>query len=274
MNTKKRNTTILTIAGSDTGGGAGIQADLKTFAAFGCYGVSVITALTAQNTVTVSAIHTPPARFIAQQLDAVFSDFHIDAVKTGMLKNSSIIRTVAEKVNEYNVTFLVVDPVMVAKSGAPLLDTTAIAALIKYILPRSTIVTPNIPEAEFLTGTRIRTEEDMVAAGRVILDYGTTAVLIKGGHRKEKTMKDCLCYYGHGNELKTKWFVHQKIATNNTHGTGCTLSSAIAALLGKKKTVSVAVQRATDFVNNAIKAGSKYKTGKGHGPLHHFYQYW
>lgn len=255
----------LTIAGSDSGGGAGIQADLKTFSALGVYGMSVLTALTAQNTLGVQAVFELPPSFVAQQIDSVVTDIGVDAVKTGMLANSEIIRVVADKVKEYRLPNLVVDPVMRAKSGDPLLRPEAQEALIKELLPLALVVTPNLPEAEALVGFPVRTIEDMRRAAVVIHEMGPAWVVVKGGHLEGNISVDIL-YNG-----KDWWeFTAPHIDTRNTHGTGCTFASAIAAWLARGAEVPEAVRLAKEYLTEALRAGAKLNLGKGHGPVHHF----
>ena len=260
----------VTIAGSDSSGGAGIQADLKTFAAFGVYGASVIAALTAQNTQGVSAIHDVPADFIAAQIDAVFSDLDVNAVKIGMLSQSSAIEAVAAGLARHNARNIVLDPVMVATSGDRLLANDAVTALIRDLMPLAVVVTPNLHEAAALTDTAVaRDEDDMVAQARKILAFGPRYVLIKGGHGDGGDSVDLLVSDGDVVRLSA-----QRIATTNTHGTGCTLSSAIAAGLAKGLDLTAAVRAAKDYVTAAIAAADQLTVGHGHGPLNHFYRTW
>ena len=256
----------LTIAGSDSGAGAGIQADLKTFAAHGVYGTSVITAITAQNTRGVTRIFELDANLVAAQIDAVIQDIGADAIKTGMLSNSAIIEVVAEKVREYKMSNLVVDPVMVAKSGDLLLRADAIEALKSRLIPLAMIVTPNLPEAEQLTGiggTRVQSLKD---AARKILDMGAKSVVIKGGHRKGPATD--LFYDG----KKFRSFSAARVRTKNTHGTGCTFSAAITANLAKGEKLEQAVSHAKTYMTRAIR--KSFMIGSGHSPVHHFYDFW
>jgi hydroxymethylpyrimidine/phosphomethylpyrimidine kinase len=252
----------LTIAGSDSGGGAGIQADLKTFEAFDVYGMSVITALTAQNTYSVTGIYPVTPEFVKLQIETVFEDIVPGAVKTGMLFTKEIIEVVAECMRKYSVEKLVVDPVMVAKSGAKLLRDDAIDALVKTLLPTAFLVTPNIPEAEIIAEMKISSEEDMIKAGEKILSKGPKWVLVKGGHLDSEEVIDILV----GKEGHFK-FKDEKIQTTSTHGTGCTLSSAIAALLSMNYSVQKAVCIAKRYIQQAIKNAPPI--GHGHGPLRH-----
>ena len=261
----------LTIAGSDSGGGAGIQADLKTFAANGCYGMSVITALTAQNTQGVSGIHAAPVDFVAQQLDAVLSDVGADAVKIGMLFSPELIQTVARKLKEYGVSRIVLDPVMVAQSGDKLLRDDAVEALKTHLIPLAEIVTPNIPEAETLLGRKISGAEEMPAAAEELMRFGCRNALVKGGHLEGEASDDCLYL---GGEKRLVRLPGARIETRNNHGTGCTLSSAIAAFLAQGHGMEDAVRKAKEYVSEAIRAGAAYRIGHGHGPVHHFWRWW
>jgi hydroxymethylpyrimidine/phosphomethylpyrimidine kinase len=262
---------VLTIAGSDSGGGAGIQADLKTFAALGCYGTSAITALTAQNTLGVSAIHPVPPDFVAAQIAAVFEDIGTDAVKLGMLFSSQLIRAVAEQLRKYAARNIVLDPVMVAQSGDRLLEDDAVEAIREYLMPLANIVTPNIPEAEVLAGRRFRCIEDLEEATRELARHGSEAVLLKGGHREDADSSDLL-YLCRENRLLT--LPAERIASRNNHGTGCTLSSAIAAHLARGEDLETAVRQAKIYITAALRAGAAYRLGNGHGPVHHFFRYW
>lgn len=254
---------VLTIAGSDSGAGAGIQADLKTFAALGVYGVSVITAITAQNTLGVRAVQEIDPDVIAAQLGALAEDFSIKALKTGMLSSTAIIETVAAGLRRHGLAPLVVDPVMIAKSGDRLLREDAVDALRQMLLPLAHVVTPNIPEAEVLTGLSIRTHADRVAAGRAIMELGAHAVVIKGGHSEEDPIVDLLVDHEGVHEFRAA-----RIATTSTHGTGCTFSSAIAAGLGRGEALSTAVGEARTYLSNALAQAPGL--GHGHGPLNHF----
>lgn len=262
---------VLTIAGSDSGGGAGIQADLKTFAANGCYGMSVITALTAQNTLGVTGIHPVPVAFVEQQLDAVLGDIGADAVKIGMLFSVELIVAVARKLRDYDAQRIVLDPVMVAKGGDRLLQEDAVAALKEHLFPLAELITPNLSEAEDLLGRKISGRAEMAAAGRDLLQWGSRHVLVKGGHAEGQDSEDVLVA-GAGGE--GTWFGDVRVATRNTHGTGCTLSSAIAAYLAQGFSVSDAVGKARNYIQHAIRAGAGYRLGHGHGPVHHFWEFW
>jgi hydroxymethylpyrimidine/phosphomethylpyrimidine kinase len=257
----ERQPVAMTIAGSDSGGGAGIQADLKTFQALGVYGASTLTAITAQNTVGVRAVHEIPTDVIAAQIDAVVEDIGVDAAKTGMLSSAQIIATVADRVRHWRLERLVVDPVMVAKSGDRLLREDAIQALIHDLLPLALVLTPNIPEAEVLLGRAIGTEDEIRQAARDILDLGPRAVVMKGGHRTG----DATDILYDGRAFHT--FEAERVDTPNTHGTGCTFSAAIAAGLARGEDVLDAVEAAKHYVDEAIRRSRPL--GSGHGPVAH-----
>lgn len=255
----------LTIAGSDSSGGAGIQADLKTFTAHKVYGMSVLTSITAQNTKKVLGIHNLSPEFIGLQLVAVATDFEVNAVKTGMLSTAPIIKSISDQIKRYKIPNLVVDPVMISKSGARLLEKEAETSLKNDIIPIAFIVTPNIPEAEVIAGMEIGTIEQMKEAAEKIIAMGPKNVLIKGGHLKDN--KDAVDIFYDGEdfcEIATKW-----IKTKNTHGTGCTYSAAICANLAKGLDVLEAVSKAKDYVTSAIE--KSFNIGSGHGPLNHFH---
>jgi hydroxymethylpyrimidine/phosphomethylpyrimidine kinase len=257
----------LTIAGSDSGGGAGIQADLKTFAALGVYGSSAITAITAQNTVGVTAVHEIPTEVIAAQLDAVLGDIGADAAKTGMLSSAPIIATVAAAVRRWGLARLVVDPVMVAKSGDRLLREDAVRALREELLPLALVVTPNIPEAETLAGMTIQAEEDRREAARRIAAFGPRYVVVKGGHAEGDPID--FLYDG---ATTIPIGSGPRIDTPNTHGTGCTFAAAITAGLARGYEVERAVREAKTYLTEALRAS--YRVGAGHSPVHHFHAWW
>ena len=258
---------VLSIAGSDSGGGAGIQADLKTFAALGCYGMTAITALTAQNTCGVRAIHGVPAEMLNDQIDAVVEDIGVDAVKIGMLHSPDIVRTVAQAIDRHGLKKVALDPVMVATSGAKLIDNPAIAVLVKELFGRAIVVTPNLDEAELLVGRSLNNEQDMEWAAREMLAMGAQSVLLKGGHLAGDMVRDLLATQGGD----MHWMRAPRIHSANTHGTGCTLSSAIAAHLALGATLLQAIQAARAFVRAAMEAGAKVRTGQCGGPLNHGY---
>lgn len=259
----------LTIAGSDSGGGAGIQADLKAFSARGVYGASAITAVTAQNTRAVTAIYPLPPGMIRAQIDAVLSDISIQAVKIGMLGTADATRAVAEALQGFTGK-VVLDPVMIAKSGDALLSDDAVSALVQLLLPQADLLTPNLPEAARLLGTgEARNAAEAVAQGRSICERGAKAVLMKGGHAHGPDCEDILVTPG-----SITVFSAPRIATRNTHGTGCTLSSAIAAELAKGKPLDEAVGTAHRWLHGAIVAADRLNIGAGHGPVHHFHEVW
>jgi hydroxymethylpyrimidine/phosphomethylpyrimidine kinase len=262
---------VLTIAGSDSGGGAGIQADLKTFSALGCYGMSVITAVTAQNTRTVSGIHAVPPTFAAEQMDAVLADIGTDAVKIGMLFSAELIEIVAERLRKYRVANIVLDPVMVAKSGDKLLRDDAIEALKQYLIPLAAVITPNLPEAAVLLGRAAIQKDDMAPAAEALADFGCRSVMLKGGHLHGAQSTDCLYL---ASEKRTVFLDAPRLETVNTHGTGCTLSSAVAAYLARGHDIESAVRKAKDYIGAAIRSGAAYGLGHGHGPVHHFFKFW
>jgi hydroxymethylpyrimidine/phosphomethylpyrimidine kinase len=263
---------LLTIAGSDSGGGAGIQADLKTFAAHGVYGMSAITALTAQNTRGVRAVQETPPDFVAAQIDAVFEDIGVDAVKIGMLASAPIVRTVADRLRwwlERNPAPVVLDPVMFAKSGHALLRDDAVEAVIEDLVPLSTLITPNLPELERLAGMPVASEEDRLRAAAGLTARGP-AVLAKGGHAEGEEMVDLLVEPDGASPPHIWRFRHPRLDTSSTHGTGCTLSSAIAARLARGEDLAAAVGGAVDWLHAAMKAA--YPLGSGHGPVDHLHE--
>jgi len=260
----------LTIAGSDSSGGAGIQADLKSFAALGVYGASIITALTAQNTRGVAAIHAVPADFVTAQIDAVFSDLEIGAVKIGMVAELAVIEAIAGRLQRWSPRHVVLDPVMVATSGDRLLAADAVEALRKELIPRATLLTPNLPEAAALLDEPMAVSEAAIERqGERLLALGCPAVLIKGGHGEGADSIDYLIRAG-----GTLALASPRIATQNTHGTGCSLSSAIAAGLAKGEDLEAAVRNAKAFVSAAIAEADRFSVGHGHGPIHHFHRFY
>ena len=255
--------TALTIAGSDSCGGAGIQADIKTMTAHGVYAMSAITALTAQNTTGVTDIMEVTPEFLAAQLEAVFTDIEPEAVKIGMVASSDLIKIITEKLKKFQAKNIVVDPVMVATSGSKLISENAIDTLKEYLLPIATVLTPNIPEAEVLSWMEIKTEKDMIAAAKLISEKYHLAVLCKGGHQLNEA-NDLLYKEG-----TYQWFYGKRIANPNTHGTGCTLSSAIASNLAKGYALDTAVTKAKEYISGAL--GAMLDLGKGSGPMNHAY---
>jgi hydroxymethylpyrimidine/phosphomethylpyrimidine kinase len=262
----ERVRTALTIAGSDSGGGAGIQADLKTFSALGVYGMSAITAITAQNTLGVTAVFEIPPEIVAAQIDAVVIDIGVDAAKTGMIANAEIIRVVAAKVREHGISTFVVDPVMIATSGDRLLREDAVEAVRTELLPLATVVTPNLPEAGVLLGREVATLAEMRDAARAIVGLGARSVVVKGGH----LAGDAVDVFYDGERFVE--LTAPRIETTSTHGTGCTLASAIVSLLAKGEPLEQAIRGAKAYVTAAIERA--YPIGHGHGPVHHFHQWW
>jgi hydroxymethylpyrimidine kinase/phosphomethylpyrimidine kinase len=261
---------LLSIAGSDPSGGAGIQADLKTFSAFGCYGMAAVTALTAQNTKGVSSVHMPPPEFVAAQIDAIFADIRVDAVKIGMLASGVIVSTVADRLKTHGPSIIVLDPVLVATSGDSLGASDVVDAIRSTLLPLATLITPNLPEASRLAGRPMPTDEaSMKSIAEAIHDRGAGAVLVKGGHLKGDEAIDVL-FDGRDHTV----FAAERVVTRNTHGTGCTLSSAIAACLAQGATLVEAVEDAKDYLTEALIRSSALRVGGGHGPVHHFHSLW
>lgn len=261
---------LLSIAGSDPSGGAGIQADLKTFAAFGCYGMAALTALTAQNTRGVTAVHVPPASFLAAQIDAIYADIRVDGIKIGMLASGEIVDMVAERLALHDPDVVVLDPVLVATSGDSLGTPDVVEAMRARLLPLATLVTPNIPEAARLAGLATPTDEEgMKAIAEAIHALGAEAVLVKGGHLAGAEAIDVL-FDGHEHTV----FAAERIDTRNTHGTGCTLSSAIAACLSQDTSLIEAIATAKDYLTEALARSSALRVGGGQGPVHHFHGLW
>ncbi|AGA76511.1 bifunctional hydroxymethylpyrimidine kinase/phosphomethylpyrimidine kinase [Echinicola vietnamensis] len=257
---------VLTIAGSDSGGGAGIQADLKTFSALGCFGTSVITATTAQNTQGVRSIHDIPEQHIQDQLEAVLSDIGPKAIKIGMINRPEVVRVIVEALRRYPDIPVVFDPVMVATSGDRLIKEETVEVIKQELFPVSNVITPNMDEAAVLIGKAVNDPQEMEKAAQTLLGYGSGFVLVKGGHLQGDQVSDVLCGDG-----QTHVFESAKIKTKNVHGTGCTLSSAIAVFLAEGQEVRQAVASARNYVFQAIDAGKAVKTGQGSGPLNHFY---
>lgn len=257
---------LLTIAGSDSCGGAGIQADLKTFSAHGVFGMSVITAVTAQNTEGVFAVQDISLDIIKKQIEVIFDDISVDAVKIGMVSKTETIQIIAETLSKYEIRNLVIDPVMISKSGFDLLKPDAKEALIKYLLPIATVVTPNLPEAEVITGLKIKTIEEMKKAAEKIYEMGPKYVLVKGGHLEGEAID--ILYDG----TNFTYYNSPRINTKNTHGTGCTLSSAIASNLGKELSINKAIEEAKKYITTAIE--NSFSIGKGVGPVHHFHNWY
>ena len=261
---------VLSIAGSDPSGGAGIQADLKAFSARGVYGMAALTALTAQNTQGVTGVHLVPPHFVAQQIKAVFTDIRVDAVKIGMIANAGIAEAVAEVLAPHRGIPIVVDPVMIAKGGAALLDPQAVDALTRHLLPLATLLTPNLPEAAALLHEGVaETREQMASQAERLRALGPVAVLVKGGHLDSDESPDV---FSTGSGLH--WFEAKRVPTKNTHGTGCTLSSALAAELAKGALPEMAVASAKAYLAQAVAAAGELSVGSGHGPVQHFHALW
>ncbi|RWX03832.1 bifunctional hydroxymethylpyrimidine kinase/phosphomethylpyrimidine kinase [Flavobacterium cerinum] len=259
--------TVLTIAGTDPTGGAGIQADLKTFSALGCYGMSVITALVAQNTCGVRAIHSVPPDFVQVQLQAVLDDILPDAIKIGMIHSLELVSVIAEVLKQYPQIPVVFDPVMIATSGDRLIEEKTIEGIITQLFPLATLITPNMDEASLLAGISVKSVEDMKVAAEIIMEMGVNALLLKGGHLESERLTSLLI----GKQGLIKTLHSDRIETKNMHGSGCTLSSAIAAYLAQSYTLVEAVSKAQDYVHGAIYNAADVVIGKGNGPLNHFY---
>lgn len=268
---KKQYKRVLSIAGSDPSGGAGIQADLKTFSACGCYGATAIVAVVDENTIGVTGVHPIPVPFVAGQIKSVLDDIGADAIKIGMLHSSELIRTVKETLSYYNIKNIVLDPVMVATSGDKLLQDEAIQTLKNELIPFVRVITPNIPEAEIILGKKIQTQEDLPLVIKDLSFDRSVSVLLKAGHLTNDELVDV--FYN----AETDEIIHlssKRIKTQNTYGTGCTFSSAIAAYLAHGISLNDAIIKAKEYINKAILAGEEYKIGKGHGPVHHFFNFW
>ncbi len=261
----------LTIAGSDPSGGAGIQADLKTFSACGCYGATVIAAVVDENTIGVTDVHPIPVPFVTGQIKSVLDDIGADAIKIGMLHSSELILAVRDTLAKYNIKNIILDPVMVATSGDKLLQDEAISTLKKELIPNVRVITPNIPEAEILLNKKINEQADLPAFAKQLAKEVSVSVLLKAGHLSEDTLTD-IFYNNETDEIVE--LASQRIYTKNTHGTGCTFSSAIAAYLAKGLPLNDAIKAAKEYMNKAIAAGAEYEIGKGHGPVHHFFNFW
>ncbi len=264
---------VLTIAGSDSSGGAGIQADIKTFSALGCFGMTAVTALTAQNTQSVQGIYEVPPDFVADQIKAVLDDVGVDAVKIGMLHSPEIIDTVADLLVSYSINHVVVDPVMYAKSGDRLTQDDAVHALKERLIPLATVLTPNLPEAEALLDCSVSSRSEIETVAVRLLQSGPDVVVIKGGHGNETESDDCLVIREETGS-STEWLNHERIDTSNRHGAGCTFASAITAYLAHGENPPQAIRRAKQYVSSAIAVGSGFQLGKGNGPVAHFYQWW
>jgi len=267
MQNRKCYRVACTIAGSDSGGGAGIQADLKTFSALGVFGTSVITAITAQNTLGVKGIQAVEGDVLRLQLSAVFDDFKPDAIKIGMIHNVEAANIIAEHLKKYRPEFVVLDPVMIAESGAKLIEDETIEFIKSELFKLASIITPNIPEAETLTGMRITDLSSIVQSAQELIEQGARSVLLKGGHLEGDKKHDCLLIQGQ----KPVILSHPTVFTKNTHGTGCTLSSAIAAYLALGEDITTSVKKAAEYLYKALQAGSDIQIGHGNGPVNHFF---
>jgi hydroxymethylpyrimidine/phosphomethylpyrimidine kinase len=259
---------VLTIAGSDSGGGAGIQADIKAISALGCFATSAITAVTVQNTLGVEAVHPIPLDILRGQIEAVLSDIGTDAVKIGMLHSAEVVEVVADVLQKYNIRNVVLDPVMVSTSGHRLIEESAIDTLRRVLIPRARVITPNIPEAEILAGVKITANDQLAEVARQLSQGGTVSVLLKAGHLTEDRLVDI--FYNAEQDTITE-LPSARVYTPNTHGTGCTLSSALAALLAKEYELTDAARGAKEYINQAIISGARYEIGGGHGPVDHFW---
>ncbi len=266
MNMKKKYFRVLTIAGSDSGGGAGIQADIKTISAMGCYASSAITAVTVQNTLGVQAVHPIPLDILEGQIDAILSDIGADAIKIGMLHSSKVVNLVAEMIEKYGIRNVVLDPVMVSTSGYKLIEDDAIESIKNRLIPLSRVITPNIPEAEILSGCKISSEQDFEQIAKKLSFNKSVSVLLKAGHLDN----DCLVDYFYNVEDNTITLLPSKrVKTRNTHGTGCTLSSAFASALARGEDLTLAAKSAKKYIEQAIEFGAEYEIGHGHGPVNH-----
>ena len=259
---------VLTIAGSDSGGGAGIQADIKAIRAMGCFATSAITAVTVQNTIGVDAVHPVPLEILSGQIDAVLSDIGADAVKIGMLHSAEVVNIVAEKIEQYGVNNVVLDPVMVSTSGHRLIEESAIEVLKSRLMPLARVVTPNLPEAEILAGRKISSEKEFPEVANLLSQNGGVSVLLKAGHLTGDMLVD---YFYNAETYEMIALPSKRVETRNTHGTGCTLSSAFAAALARGESLTEAAKSAKLYIENAIISGAKYEIGHGHGPVNHFF---
>lgn len=260
--------TVLTIAGSDSGGGAGIQADIKAISAMGCFASSAITAITAQNTLGVDAVHPVPLDILAAQIDAVLSDIGTDAIKIGMLHSAEVVSLVADKIEQYGITNVVLDPVMVSTSGHKLIEDNAIEIMKNRLIPLARVITPNIPEAEILSGCTITAQQEFPQIATLLSHNNSTSVLLKAGHLNGDTLTD---YFYNAEDGSMTLLPSKRIDTRNTHGTGCTLSSALAAALARGESLTEAAISAKRYIEQAIITGAKYDIGHGHGPVNHFF---
>lgn len=259
---------VLTIAGSDSGGGAGIQADIKAISAMGCFASSAITAITAQNTLGVDAVHPVPLDILAAQIDAVLSDIGTDAIKIGMLHSTEVVSLVADKIEQYGITNVVLDPVMVSTSGHKLIEDNAIEIMKNRLIPLARVITPNLPEAEILSGCTITAQQEFPQIATLLSHNNITSVLLKAGHLNGDTLTD---YFYNAEDGSMTLLPSKRVDTRNTHGTGCTLSSALAAALARGESLTEAAISAKRYIEQAIITGAKYDIGHGHGPVNHFF---
>ena len=259
---------VLTIAGSDSGGGAGIQADIKAISAMGCFASSAITAITAQNTLGVDAVHPVPLDILAAQIDAVLSDIGTDAIKIGMLHSAEVVSLVADKIEQYGITNVVLDPVMVSTSGHKLIEDNAIEIMKNRLIPLARVITPNLPEAEILSGCTISAQQEFPQIATLLSHNNSTSVLLKAGHLNGDTLTD---YFYNAEDDSMTLLPSKRVDTRNTHGTGCTLSSALAAALARGESLTEAAISAKRYIEQAIITGAKYDIGHGHGPVNHFF---
>ena len=265
---KKKYNRVLTIAGSDSGGGAGIQADIKAISAMGCFAASAITAVTVQNTIGVQAVHPVPLDILEGQIDSVLSDIGADAIKIGMLHSAEVVNLVADLLEKYGIRNIVLDPVMVSTSGHRLIEEDAVEVIKSRLMPLSRVITPNIPEAEILAGCRISSEDDFDEIARKLSDNGKISVLLKAGHLEGESLVD---YFYNAEDGSMTRLPSKRVNTVNTHGTGCTLSSAFAASLAKGEELTTAARSAKAYIEQAIISGADYEIGSGHGPVNHFW---
>jgi hydroxymethylpyrimidine/phosphomethylpyrimidine kinase len=267
---KKKYNRVLTIAGSDSGGGAGIQADIKAISAMGCYAASAITAITVQNTIGVEAVHAVPLEILSGQIDAVLSDIGADAIKIGMLHSAEVVNLVADKIEQYGIRNVVLDPVMVSTSGHRLIEESAIEVIKSRLIPLARVITPNIPEAEILAGCTISSEEDFPNIAKILVQNNKgVSVLLKAGHLSGDDLVD---YFFNAEDGTTTQLPSKRVYTRNTHGTGCTLSSAFAAALARGEELTAAATSAKKYIEGAIISGAEYEIGHGHGPVNHFWK--
>lgn len=265
---KRKYNRVLTIAGSDSGGGAGIQADIKAISAMGCFAASAITAVTVQNTIGVQAVHPVPLDILEGQIDSVLSDIGADAIKIGMLHSAEVVNLVADLLEKYGIRNIVLDPVMVSTSGHRLIEEDAVEVIKSRLMPLSRVITPNIPEAEILAGCRISSEDDFDEIARKLSDNGKISVLLKAGHLEGESLVD---YFYNAEDGSMTRLPSKRVNTVNTHGTGCTLSSAFAASLAKGEELTTAARSAKAYIEQAIISGADYEIGSGHGPVNHFW---